>query len=87
LRTSAVENDGIESHPIQETQAQCELIDLIKNCTTNFYDSKFGWLRGMRGRRENSEVSFYLALGTDGVQKTSYSFLYASSALSKEKTG
>ena len=75
LRTCAVQHDGVESHTIQETQAQRKFVDLVQDRASNFDDGKFGRLRRVRGRREDPQVSFNLTFCANRIQEACDSFL------------
>ena len=55
-----MQDNEVESHIIQETQAQCKIIDLVQDCASNFDDSKFGRLRRVQGQGEYPQVLFNL---------------------------
>jgi len=43
-----MEDDGVETHAVEEAKAESELLEIVEDCTTNFDDSKFcglGWVR------------------------------------------
>jgi len=45
-----MKNDGVESNTVQKAQAKSELINLVKNSSSDFDDGEFGRLRRMRSR-------------------------------------
>jgi hypothetical protein len=49
LGPSSMEDDGIEADAKEETEAKSEFIELPKDATADFYDSKLGRLGGVRG--------------------------------------
>ncbi len=48
LRTSAMENDWVESHAVQETQAQRKLVKLFQDRTADLDDGEFCWVGWVR---------------------------------------
>lgn len=70
LRSSAMEHDRVEADAIKEAEAERELLDLVKDSTTNFDDCKFGRVVRMGGGRENAKIALDLFLSADGIQQT-----------------
>jgi len=53
LGAPTVENDGVESNTVQETNTDGQLIQLVQDCAPNFDDGEFCRLRGIgRGRED-----------------------------------
>ena len=75
-----MEDDGIESNTVQEAEAECQLIRLVENGTSDFYDGELGGLRGIGGRGKDAQMAFDFALGPNRVQKSSDCLLQYSEA-------
>lgn len=43
-----MENDWVESHAVQETQAQSELVKLFQDRTADLDDGEFRWVGWVR---------------------------------------
>ena len=69
LGSPAVQDDGVESNTIQETNADGQFIQLVEDGTSDFDDGEFGGLRRIGRRGEDAQMAFDLALGPNGVQK------------------
>lgn len=67
LRSCTMEDDGVQSDTVQETETQSKLIKLVENGTAYLDHSELGGLRRMRRRREDTQVALYLTLCTNGV--------------------
>ena len=50
LWPSTMQNYGVESNPVQETDADGQLIQLVEDGTSDFDDGELCWFRGI-GRR------------------------------------
>ena len=70
LGPSTVQDDGVESNAIQETNTEGQLIKLVENGTSNFDDGKLCRLGGIGRRREDAQMAFDLTLGSNRVQKS-----------------
>ena len=77
LGPSTVQNYGVESNAIQETNTEGQLIELVENGTSDFDDGELGRLGGIGRRREDAQVTFDLTLGSNRVQKSGDGFLEA----------
>ena len=49
LRSAAVQDDGVESNTVQETDTEGQLVQLVENGTSNFYDGELGGLGNIGG--------------------------------------
>jgi hypothetical protein len=49
LRSSSMEDDGVEADANEKTEAKSEFIKLPEDGTADFYDCKLGRLGGVRG--------------------------------------
>ena len=64
-----MEHDRVETDTVEEAQAVRELVNLVKDRSTNFDDGKFRGVGRVRRGGKDSEVAFDFALGANGIEK------------------
>ena len=67
LGTSTVQNDGVESNTVQETNAEGQFIQLVQDCTSDFDDGEFCRLRGIGRGREDAQMTFDFTFGANRI--------------------
>lgn len=67
-----MDDDRIESNFVQEWERMCELVEIIKNGTTDFYDRKLGG-GGRRGK--DAKITRNFTLSAYRIKQTSDCFL------------
>ena len=75
LRSGTMKYYWVKSNTVKERKTKSKLVEIIKDSTTNFDDSEFRWMRRVRGRRENPEISLDLTFCSNRVQQTCYCVL------------
>ena len=45
LRTRAMDDHGIQPNSVEETEAECKVIELVENCPSNLDDGELGGVR------------------------------------------
>ena len=64
-----MEDDGVETHTVEEAKAESKLLEVIEDCTADFYDSKFCGLGWVRAGREDAQVTFDLTFRTERIEQ------------------
>lgn len=63
-----MEDNGVETHAVEEAKAKSKLFEVIEDCATDFDDSKFCGLRWVRTGRKDTKVTFNFAFRTERVE-------------------
>jgi hypothetical protein len=64
-----MEDDGVESHAVEKAETKSKLLEVVKDCTTDFDDSKFCGLRRVRAGREDAKVTLDFTFRTKRVEQ------------------
>ena len=69
LRTRAMDDNGVKADPVEEAQAQGELVELVEHGAANLDHCELGRLRRVRRCAKDAQVPLDLALCTNRVQQ------------------
>lgn len=64
-----MKDNGVETEAIEEAKAESKFLDVIKDCASNFDDSKFCRLGWVRGGRENAKMTLDFTFRTKRVEQ------------------
>ena len=71
-----MEDNGVEADPIEEAQAEGQLVELVENGTSDLDDGEFCRVRGICRGGEDTEVALYFTFCADRIKQTGDGILH-----------